>query len=243
MGAPPAAVNAARGAEHAPAERRAGAPHVAENAAATGAVAHAMQEGTFVMVLIRGKAWPEVFTGGVVHVIGSMASPVPEPPASSTPPAPNFCRECSKELAITPWRVQKFAEHGHWPVRCYACNTKRVASFLPVAPAEAGGLPSVGGGRPRPSRPRRRPPRRRSPRPRRAGAHCSRRPRPRRRKLVLLCGPRLPAARAPRQSRPRRAATRARCPPSPPLLLASRRCRQLASPTTDAGPWRVHCAS
>ena len=52
MGAPPTAVKAARGAEHAPAERRAGAPHVAENAerragaphvaenaAATGAVA------------------------------------------------------------------------------------------------------------------------------------------------------------------------------------------------------------
>ena len=36
VGAPPAAVNAARGAGHALAERRAGAPHVAENAAATG---------------------------------------------------------------------------------------------------------------------------------------------------------------------------------------------------------------
>ena len=85
MGASPAAVNAT-------AERRAGAPHVAENAAATGAVAHAMQEGTFVMVLISGEAWPAVFTGGVVHVIGSMATPAPESPASSTPPAPSFCR-------------------------------------------------------------------------------------------------------------------------------------------------------
>jgi len=47
VGAPPAAVNAARGAEHAPAERRAGAPHVAGNATATGAVAHAIQEGKF----------------------------------------------------------------------------------------------------------------------------------------------------------------------------------------------------
>ena len=78
-GAPPTAVNAGRGAEHAPAERRAGAPHVAENAAATGAVAHAMQESTFVMVLISGEAWPAVFTGGVVHVIGSMASPADTP--------------------------------------------------------------------------------------------------------------------------------------------------------------------
>ena len=40
--------------------RRAGAPHVAENAAATGIVAHAMQEGTFVTVLISGEAWPAV---------------------------------------------------------------------------------------------------------------------------------------------------------------------------------------
>ena len=56
MGASPAAVNAGRGAECSPAERRAGAPHVAENAAATGAVAHAIQEGTFVMVLISGEA-------------------------------------------------------------------------------------------------------------------------------------------------------------------------------------------
>ena len=98
MGAPPTAVKAARGAEHASKERRAGAPDVAENAAATGAVAHAMQEGTFVTVLISGEAWPAVFRWGVVHVIGSMASPAPEPPASSTPPAPNFCRGCSKEL-------------------------------------------------------------------------------------------------------------------------------------------------
>ena len=85
----------ARGAEHAPAERRAGAPHVAENAAATGAVAHAMQEGTFVMVLISGEQRPAVLTKGVVYVIGSMASPAPELPASSTPPAPSFCRGCS----------------------------------------------------------------------------------------------------------------------------------------------------
>ena len=102
----------ARGAEHAPAERRAGAPHVAENVAATGAVAHAMQEVTFVMVLISGEAWPEVFTGGVVHVIGSMASPALVSPASRTPPAPNFCRGCSKELTITPWRLQEFEKHG-----------------------------------------------------------------------------------------------------------------------------------
>ena len=33
------------------------------------------------MVLISGEAWPEVFTGGVVYVIGSMASPAPEPVA------------------------------------------------------------------------------------------------------------------------------------------------------------------
>ena len=92
MGASPTAVKAARGAEHAPKERRVGAPHVAGNAAATGAVAHATQEGTFVMVLINGEAWPAVFTGGVVHVIGSMASPALVPPASRTLPAPNFCR-------------------------------------------------------------------------------------------------------------------------------------------------------
>jgi len=127
VGAPKAVVNAARGAQNAPAERQARAPHVAENAAATGAVAHAMQEGTFVMVLISGKAWPAVFAGGVVHVIGSMASPAPEPPASSTPPAPNFCRGCSKELTITPWLLKKFAEHGYWPLRCYVCNAKRAA--------------------------------------------------------------------------------------------------------------------
>ena len=117
-----------RGAEHSPAERRAGASHVAENAAATGAVAHAIQEGTFVVVLISGEAWPAVFTGGVVHVIGSMASPALEPPASSTPPAPSLCRGCSKELTITPWRLQKFEKHGHWPVRCYVCNAKRAAA-------------------------------------------------------------------------------------------------------------------
>jgi len=92
MGAPPAAVKAECGAEHAPAERRAGAPHVAENATATGAVAHAMKEGTFVVVLFSGGAWPAVFTGGGVHVIGSMASPALVPPASRTLPAPNFCR-------------------------------------------------------------------------------------------------------------------------------------------------------
>ena len=73
MGASPAAVNAARGAEHAPAEWCVGAPHVAENAAATGAVAHAMEEGTFNTALISGEAWPAVFTGGVVHGIGSTA--------------------------------------------------------------------------------------------------------------------------------------------------------------------------
>ena len=69
MGASPTAVKAARGVEHAPKERRAGASYVAENAAATGVVAHAMQEGTFVTVLISGEAWPAVFTGGVVHVM------------------------------------------------------------------------------------------------------------------------------------------------------------------------------
>ena len=126
MGASPAAVNAA-------AERRMGAPHVSENAAATGAVANAMQEGTFVMALISGEAWPPVFTGGVVHVIGS------------TPPAPSFCRGCSKELTTTPWRLQKFEKHGHWPVRCYVCNAKRAAASQPAAPAETGGLPSLGG--------------------------------------------------------------------------------------------------
>jgi len=104
-----------------------------------------MQEGTFVIALISGEARPAVFTGGVVHVIGSMASPAPEPPASSTPPAPSFCRGCSKELTITPWQLQKFAEHGHWLVRCYVCNAKHAAAFQPVAPAQAGGLPSVGG--------------------------------------------------------------------------------------------------
>jgi len=64
----------ARGVEHAPKERRAGAPYVAENAAATGTVAHAMQEGTFVTVLI---------SGGVVRIIGSMASPALVPPANA----------------------------------------------------------------------------------------------------------------------------------------------------------------
>ena len=80
---------------------------MAENAAAsaTGVVAHAMQEGTFVTVLISGEAWPAVFTGGVVHVIGSTASPALVPPASSTLPVPNFCRGCSKELTTTPWRL------------------------------------------------------------------------------------------------------------------------------------------
>ena len=87
MGASPTAVKAARGAENASKE-----PYVAENAAATRVVAHAMQEGTFVTVLISGEAWPAVFTGGVVHVIGSMASPALVPPASRTLPAPNFCR-------------------------------------------------------------------------------------------------------------------------------------------------------
>jgi len=52
VGAPQATVNAARGAKHAPAERRAGAPHVAENAAATDVVENAMEEGTFVVALV-----------------------------------------------------------------------------------------------------------------------------------------------------------------------------------------------
>jgi hypothetical protein len=105
MGAPPTAVKAARGAENASKE-----PYVAENAAATRVVAHAMQEGTFVTVLISGEAWPAVFTGGVVHVIGSMASPALVPPASRTLPAPNFCRGCSKELTI---RAPNFTPQ-HW---------------------------------------------------------------------------------------------------------------------------------
>ena len=109
MGAPPTAVKAARGAENASEERRAGAPDVPENAAATGVVTHAMQEGTFVTALISGEAWPAVFTGGVVHVIGSMTSPALVPPASRTLPAPNFCRGCSKELTITlSTRVRRF---------------------------------------------------------------------------------------------------------------------------------------
>ena len=87
-----------------------------------------MQEGTFVMALISGEAWPTVFTGGVVHVIGSMASPALVPPASSMPPAPGFCWGCSKELTTTPWRLQKFEKHGHWPARCYVCNAKRAAA-------------------------------------------------------------------------------------------------------------------
>ena len=91
-------------------------------------LSHTPQEGTFVMVLISGEAWPAVFTGGVVHVIGSMASPTLVPPASSTLPVPNFCRGCSKELTITPWRLQKFEKHGHWPARCYVCNAKRAAA-------------------------------------------------------------------------------------------------------------------
>ena len=122
MGAPPTAVKAARGAEHAPVERRAGAPHVAENTAATGAVAHAMQEGMFVMVLTSEEARPAVFTGGVVHVIGSMASPAPKPPASSMPPAPSSCRGCSKELTITPWRLQKFEERSEAEARSAKSN-------------------------------------------------------------------------------------------------------------------------
>ena len=88
MGVPPAAVNAARGAGHAPAERRTGVPHVAENTAATEAAANAMQEGTFVMALVSGEERPAVLTGVAIYVIGSMAPPAPEPPASSTPPAP-----------------------------------------------------------------------------------------------------------------------------------------------------------
>ena len=48
---------------------------------------------------------------------------------------------CSKEITITPWRLQKFAEHGHRPVRFYVCNVKRAA---PAALAGTGGLPSVG---------------------------------------------------------------------------------------------------
>jgi len=62
--------------------------------------------------------------------------------------SPNFCRGCSKELTTTPWRLQKFAEHGHWPVRCCVFNAKRAAAFQPAAPAETGGLLSVGGSSP-----------------------------------------------------------------------------------------------
>jgi len=75
-------------------------------------------KGTFVMALVSGEERPAVPTGGVVYVIGSMASPAPEPLASSTPPAPNLCRGCGKELTITLWRLQNFAKHRHWPVRC-----------------------------------------------------------------------------------------------------------------------------
>ena len=58
MGASTTAVYAAHVAEHAPAERRAGAPHVAENAAATGVVAHAMQEGSLDTNLTRNTRAP-----------------------------------------------------------------------------------------------------------------------------------------------------------------------------------------
>jgi len=93
VGAPPAAVYAARGAELASAERRAGAPHAAENAAATGAVAHAVQEGTFEMVLISGESVAQKSTPGAWFTpSATWNSLAPEPPASSTPPAPYFCR-------------------------------------------------------------------------------------------------------------------------------------------------------
>jgi len=70
--------------------------------------------------------------------------------ASSTPPAPNFCRGCSKELTITPWRLQKFKKHRHWPARCYVCNDKRAAVSQPADEAEPAvesklAAPSVGG--------------------------------------------------------------------------------------------------
>ena len=75
MGASPAAVNDARGAKHAPAERRVGAPHVAENVAATEAVAHDMQEGAFVMVFISGEALPAVFARSLRHRLDGVTSP------------------------------------------------------------------------------------------------------------------------------------------------------------------------
>jgi len=109
---------------------------VAKNAAATGAVANAMQKGTFVFALVSGEEWSKVLTGGGVSVIGSMASPAPEPPASSTPPAPNFCRGCGKELTITAWRLRKVHE-----ARTLAGTVLRVQR-------QAGGLPSMGGSSP-----------------------------------------------------------------------------------------------
>ena len=66
-------------------ERRAGASHTAGNAAASEVVGKAMQEGAFMMALVNGEEHPAVLTGGVVYVIGPVASPAPEPPASSTP--------------------------------------------------------------------------------------------------------------------------------------------------------------
>ena len=95
MRASPAAVTAARGAEHAPAERRAGASHAAGNAAATEVVGNAMQEGAFMMALVNGEEHPAVLTGGVVYVIGPVASPAPEPPASNRSGCSSYCAALS----------------------------------------------------------------------------------------------------------------------------------------------------
>ena len=71
MRAPLTAVKAARGAEHASEERRAGTPDVAQNAAATGAVAHVRngphQRGSVARSLHRGR--------GSRHRLDGLASP------------------------------------------------------------------------------------------------------------------------------------------------------------------------
>jgi len=96
VGAPKAAVNAAGGAEHSPAERCAGAPQAAVNAAATEAVARDRLEGALIMVLVNGKESPAVFTRGVVYVVGPVASPAPEPPASRPQAAAGGAAESSR---------------------------------------------------------------------------------------------------------------------------------------------------
>jgi len=58
---------------------------------------------------------------------------------------PGCFRGCSKKLGIAPLRLQKYAEHGHWPAQCYVRSAKRAAAFQPAAPAEIRGLPPRGG--------------------------------------------------------------------------------------------------